>query len=1018
MAGIGDVQGRSVSGLQRQDLASSPLGAVGNLRFKPEVGGTKGSSPGWLTRAGRSVGRLVSSFRSEATKARSVHLHKVRENSRKIGNLLGSLTASRDDEEATGRIAKAIGQLDEDAQGDLDNMDGGQDALSTYLDELSLKDLYALRDGALGSATARKAIMNSFRSQQSLENAKSVLDQIADRLELRLAKETVGPALQQLCAALATPPAPGGARQFVREVTDALNTLHTNLSMSGSSATRWSPLADGDDGVGKTMPLLNRYLQSLPVGEREQILAVLRSDTVQAVHDVLLVKEPALNKMLDLSDSTQRVSDQKTSQGQNIQDKPTPIARRQGVMDYSPLVMLERLRATVASSEDGALRILPELRQLRHEYEQGKKGTPLEQSRWAAKTLHALGTLMGKTACLTENLLPSTRADVSRLVRECASTLAGADHEPGQSLPMEKLQKMDGPSLAYLQKTAHLDDFFKVPEQDVLEGMFKERKIEIIQKRAGLDNLIMRRNVESVVGGVLSGNIDLNEFMTRVKDFSEFEFKRDQESLSVGLERGVGYGVFVKEELVEKDGKEIALSKEDKALMLSMVSIMEEEERFLIDGEGSDDDRVKNIIGELRIGINLINGIVENSVLLDEVDSKEGEGRKGDVKVGRGDDEKLSLDDEKLDIQEGECVDGKNIDEKNIIQVLGKAKEIAGSENIAISKVEGVDDGKKGVPAKLKKETYSDAVIRQAIGKQYGLNADGERGLAISNEKALGLVKGIEKVSEATKASRKIELYDREKNEYKNVEVSKQFEFDAISRSMVWMSVNGFSDGKEWVENDWDYKEKIDFLDNGGNENRVRSRQLNDAMVKAEKIMGKDVFEKMTRCINQQIYAAFEGNYNFFRRDFSGSNGVDAGSGKNMEFPFFILRKYFDRCPEGEENKKILIGLGGGGDVICNMDRDEKGDYQIEYIAIMGNKEVQHRNYTNGSAWLPNNREGYMGNPVEMEMGSWTQIRCNLKMSWDFEHITLLGPPQFRHNLSPKPFTSLEAEPDGFGMMQ
>ncbi len=1146
MAGIGEVQSTSVLGLQRQDLASSPLGAVGNLRFKPDVGGTKGSSPGLLTRAVRSVGRLVSSFRSEASKARSVHLHKVRENSRKIGNLLGSLTASRDDKEAVGRIARAIEQLEEDAQGDLGNMVGGQDALSTYLDELSLKDLYALRDGALGSATAREAIMMSFRSQQnfdnsirmaqaiaqladdgdlgsatareaimkpfrlpqSLDNANSVLDQIADRLELRLAKETVGQALQKLCAVLATPPDLGRATQFVREVTDALNTLHTNLSMSGSSATRWSSLADGDGGVGKTVPLLNRYLQFLPVGEREQILAVLQSNRVQTVHDVLLAEEPVLEMMLDLSDIIKRgASDQNVQQRSGgLEKTPSPIVRRQGVKDYTPLVMLEHVRATVAKSEEGHLRILPDLRQLRHEHDLRKKeGEPREQKRWAEKTLYSLNVLMQKTDCTTDNWLPSARADVFNLARECLSTISvpiddvGQDEllavlkglqEPLQSLPglwqlldeyeqgakegeqpnqgqravstltslnawlgdtlhlknnflpavhedmpwmvqacistilddvddigkgqlstvfkemdkpltvlqnlrslrdthglskedaplgqkrlaaktlhhlnilmgemvrggkemgipdqekmqklvrefvltifddsdvsvdlimQEKLRKIDGPSLAYLQETDNLKKFFPVPGNDEIENIFLERKGEIRKARERLGNLMRNKNI-SDIARLLSKNVSINILIEKLRDFSECELDRKEGVLSLDFEEGEYQGE------VDSIIKEIKISDVNKKIISDVLSGMEEERKKLLNNSEGRSELDRVIASELVISMGLLKCF------------------------GASSDSPITFDDSM--------------------------------------------------------EDYSKATIKKTIANQYGLALHANGGVRVSDKFATALVKGVEIIWDDWNY-KEIKLHDKEKNKYDVVRINKNFVQDAIERPLGSFFVTGFDDNGEWIEESYFSDgggREIDGIEDGvlgrmREEMRISDWRLNDALVAIKKLMGKVGLEGFTRMLNQQICGPITEVYFNHGNMYSKNKGIDPDGNEEMEIPFFLLGKDVKGGDEGKANERVLVYLVGGPEMIADIRRDERGDYLLKYSVIMGNKEsdVTGGKPVHAFAWWP---DGLEGTPLHLTPDSWTKIQCDLKISWDYQKITLLGPAQFRHNLSANP---------------
>lgn len=193
--------------LQRQGFAPGALGTVGNLRFKPEQGGTarapRRAVPTGLRDAWT---KLKFRFNRVSADVREQHDDMIqrRDNSRRIGNMLGLLTARTDDVKAQARVGRELEQLADLSQGDLANLPGAMQALSFYMGDLRRNDLDALRDGVLGNRTARGAVLSRI-SFDSSAWATGVLFQISDAVNQRLAQEVVQGPLWKICKLMQLP---------------------------------------------------------------------------------------------------------------------------------------------------------------------------------------------------------------------------------------------------------------------------------------------------------------------------------------------------------------------------------------------------------------------------------------------------------------------------------------------------------------------------------------------------------------------------------------------------------------------------------------------------------------------------------------------------------------------------------------------------------------------------------------------------------------------------------------------
>lgn len=176
--------------LERADVASCPLGKVGNLQFTAKQGGTARASAVGLTfsRARRALANAVIGLAykfnlvSKEMHARYGQLLEARNNSRLVGNVLGALTAPAGDPEGRAGLAKRLMELAKLSQGRLNDLKGGRESLGWYVEELKDADLKALRDGVLSSQDACQAALDQISSDRLRKQAFQVLSQIFDAI--------------------------------------------------------------------------------------------------------------------------------------------------------------------------------------------------------------------------------------------------------------------------------------------------------------------------------------------------------------------------------------------------------------------------------------------------------------------------------------------------------------------------------------------------------------------------------------------------------------------------------------------------------------------------------------------------------------------------------------------------------------------------------------------------------------------------------------------------------------------
>lgn len=244
MSGIQNLGQSGTQVLHRQDLEAGPLGHIGNLRFKAGPGTTpRASAPSLLHRFGQFLSKL--SFyvgASPEQRAQRFVLDQARDNSRRVGNLLGNLTGSPRDSKVQSRIAQGLARLGDLSGGDLSKLPGGKESLKTYLSELGLMDLSALRSGVLGDPKAREAVISRVEPQRLRTQASALLDQISAQLNEEIAGQVAREPLAQIRTLLDARPVDGAALQA------QLLRLSEGLAMlgEGNLATCLGTLSDAE----------------------------------------------------------------------------------------------------------------------------------------------------------------------------------------------------------------------------------------------------------------------------------------------------------------------------------------------------------------------------------------------------------------------------------------------------------------------------------------------------------------------------------------------------------------------------------------------------------------------------------------------------------------------------------------------------------------------------------------------------------------------------------------------------
>ncbi len=251
---------------QALDIAPGALGTVGNLRFSFQDGGTpRANRPrgcSWI----RSLLTELKFFCCESEARRAVHADEMEvfKNSRRIGDLLGSLTAHWADEAGQRDVVKQLKKLSKRSQGNLANLEGGAYSLSAYMDELTARDIRALREGPLGFRETREAILDQISPGRLHAQAYLVLTQVERALEQREA----------------------------RDARNAMEQVFRRIAGTALEKMDWQTLRTDLEFVYKDKGRLQAYLSSLPKDhamalytKMTQMIMALRQQRKEALMD-------------------------------------------------------------------------------------------------------------------------------------------------------------------------------------------------------------------------------------------------------------------------------------------------------------------------------------------------------------------------------------------------------------------------------------------------------------------------------------------------------------------------------------------------------------------------------------------------------------------------------------------------------------------------------------------------------------------------------------------------------------
>ena len=273
---------------QMPELAPGPLGVVGNLRFTPQENGTASADHTSVPSFDSSMAdlRLEPGIAPRDARVQLRHCIKVRENSRLVGNLLGTLTAPANDARALTRIAKNLEVLSKLCHGDLYDFIGGEQALSTYLKAMTYPDLIALCDGIFNHPQAYEAVLEQISPAELRAQARTVLFQLGAHILDQFAHVVVSEPLDKIADMLNVTPMDGEklAAQLVK--------LHTALP---------TPAAIGKADRFSTDSTLDIYFQSLSKNELDARMAGLQDQRLRAADNALHQLSDSIEKRLAIT---------------------------------------------------------------------------------------------------------------------------------------------------------------------------------------------------------------------------------------------------------------------------------------------------------------------------------------------------------------------------------------------------------------------------------------------------------------------------------------------------------------------------------------------------------------------------------------------------------------------------------------------------------------------------------------------------------------------------------------------
>lgn len=181
--------------LKRNEMGVSPLGSLGNLQYSVEQGGTpRGSVLVKLWTDIRLIGgslAMCCTCPPEEVWTQRVARGRAYDTSCILGELLGSLTARRDDREGRARIVSLLTRLSWWSENDTSKLVGWRHSVSVYMRELSDADIRAMLNGVLGSQSAKLVVLNQISLSEN-DPSRQLASQLLGKIEKELYRRATG----------------------------------------------------------------------------------------------------------------------------------------------------------------------------------------------------------------------------------------------------------------------------------------------------------------------------------------------------------------------------------------------------------------------------------------------------------------------------------------------------------------------------------------------------------------------------------------------------------------------------------------------------------------------------------------------------------------------------------------------------------------------------------------------------------------------------------------------------------
>ncbi|WP_454006143.1 hypothetical protein [Alcaligenes sp. Marseille-Q7550] len=357
------------------------MGTVGNLQFGLQDGGTtRFSPPGALASVSNSwVARQFRRHRApQLIQERRDFFRQAYQNSGLIGNALGRL-----------------------AQGNLANLPGALDSLSSYMNELTLADLEALRNGMLGHPTVRDAVLETISPAVRAQAAR-VVEQIATALDRRLARDIVQPHLKRI-------------RKLMRR--QRVDGKALAVQLSSLATVLAAPVSSRSQRGLPVLPILDTYFQSLPQSRVNKLAFVFGSVILRPAQEAL-----------------QRMDDD--------------LAKRRA------LAMLNIIHGSL--EREICARVQPSLQEFKVALDQARHD---RNPRAASRIFCELNTLVGASRQAYGWLPETVDRAVRKLVDDNLILFRDATHNPSGALNAASLSRLDEVTVANLRNVRHLRGF-------------------------------------------------------------------------------------------------------------------------------------------------------------------------------------------------------------------------------------------------------------------------------------------------------------------------------------------------------------------------------------------------------------------------------------------------------------------------------------------------------------------------------------------------------------------------------